>query len=249
LATTQKGSSTTAEYVSKMKSLDDDMASTGKKLDDEELSSYILARLDSEYNSLVSFIAARVEPISFGELYSQLLAFETRLELPNQGSGGQFQSSANNASRSRGGFTRGHGGSIAGGRGHGNSSYKPRNKFPLCQLCGKTNHSVFKCYKRFDHTFMGEEKCANATNSYSVDSNWYADSSATDHVSGDLEKLVVREPYNDNGQIYTASSSGMHIEHVGKSVIHTLYCDLNLHHVLHVPHASKNICFHAPYYI
>jgi hypothetical protein len=61
---------TTAEYVSKMKSLADDMASTRKKLDDEELSSYILAGLDSEYNSLVSSIAARVEPISLGELCS-----------------------------------------------------------------------------------------------------------------------------------------------------------------------------------
>jgi hypothetical protein len=69
LATTQKGSSTVEEYVSKMKSFADDMASTRKKLDDEELNSYILTGLDYEYNSLVSSIAARVEPITFGELY------------------------------------------------------------------------------------------------------------------------------------------------------------------------------------
>jgi hypothetical protein len=81
LATTQKGSLTATEYISKMKSLDDDMVLAGKKLDNEELSSYILAELDSEYNSLVSSIVARVEPISFGELYSQLLAFEIGLEL------------------------------------------------------------------------------------------------------------------------------------------------------------------------
>jgi hypothetical protein len=35
------------------------MASAGKKLDDEELCSYILIGLDAEYNSLVSSIAAR----------------------------------------------------------------------------------------------------------------------------------------------------------------------------------------------
>jgi hypothetical protein len=81
LATTQKGTSTVAEYMSKMKSLADDMASAGKKLDDEELCSYILAGLDFEYNSLVSSIAARVEPITLGELYSQMLALETRLAL------------------------------------------------------------------------------------------------------------------------------------------------------------------------
>jgi hypothetical protein len=77
LTTTQKGTSTVAGYMSKMKSLADDMASAGKKLDDEELCSYILAGLDFEYNSLVSSIAARVEPITLGELYSQMLALET----------------------------------------------------------------------------------------------------------------------------------------------------------------------------
>jgi hypothetical protein len=64
-----------------MKSFADDMDADRKKLDDEELSSYVLASLDYEYNSLVSSIAARVEPITFAELYSQLLAFETRLDL------------------------------------------------------------------------------------------------------------------------------------------------------------------------
>jgi hypothetical protein len=81
LATTQKGTSFAAEYMSKMKSLADEMASTEKKHDDKELCSYILVGLDFEYNSLVSSITARVEPISLGELYSQLLAFETRLDL------------------------------------------------------------------------------------------------------------------------------------------------------------------------
>jgi hypothetical protein len=46
------------------------MAPTAKKLDDEESVSYILAGLDYEYNTLVSSIAARVEPITLGEIYS-----------------------------------------------------------------------------------------------------------------------------------------------------------------------------------
>jgi hypothetical protein len=106
LATTQKGPSSAVEYVVKMKTLADDMVSASKMLDDEELGSYILASLDFEYNSLVSSITACAEPISFGDLYSQLLAFESRLEL--QG-GGHSQSSANAATHGRGGFHRGHG--------------------------------------------------------------------------------------------------------------------------------------------
>jgi hypothetical protein len=104
LATTQKGSSTVAEYIFKMKTLVDDMASTGKKLNDEDFSSYVLAGLDADYNSVVSSIAARVEPISFDELYSQLVAHENRLDLQN---GGQSLSSVNSASRGRGGFFQG----------------------------------------------------------------------------------------------------------------------------------------------
>jgi hypothetical protein len=45
-----------------MKSLVDDMASDGKKFDDEELCSYI--QLLSIYNSFVSSIVVRVEPVT-----------------------------------------------------------------------------------------------------------------------------------------------------------------------------------------
>jgi hypothetical protein len=70
LATTQKGSLMVAEYISKMKILAGDMALAGKKLDDDDFISYIMAGLDVEYNSVVSSIARSVEPISFAELYS-----------------------------------------------------------------------------------------------------------------------------------------------------------------------------------
>jgi hypothetical protein len=62
---------------------------------------------------------------------------------------------------------------------------------------------------------MGEDKSTNTTNSYGVDSNWYVVSGATDHVTGELDKFVVRDAYNGNDKIYTASGSGMHIKHIG----------------------------------
>jgi hypothetical protein len=120
-------------------------------------------------------------------------------------------------------------------------SNKSRNWFPPCQLCERTNHLVFKCYRRFDPSYMGEEKSANNANFYGADSNWYADSGATDHITGELDKLHVKDNYNGNDQIYTASGSGMRIEHNGQSVIPTPYRDLKLHHILYVPQASKNL--------
>jgi hypothetical protein len=88
---------------------------------------------------------------------------------------------------------------------------------------------------------MGEEKSANATHSYGVDSNCYADSRAMNYVTGDLDKLAIKDSYQGGDQIYTTSGSCMHIKNVGHSIIHTPYCDLHLSNILHVPRSSKNL--------
>jgi hypothetical protein len=111
LATAQKGTTSMTEYFGRMKTLADEMAFAEKKLDDEELVSYILAGLDIEYNTMVSVVATRVEPISLGELFTQLVGFEQRID-PLQGAGSN--SSTNLASHGRG-RSRGYG----TGRGHG----------------------------------------------------------------------------------------------------------------------------------
>lgn len=63
LATNQEGNMSVADYVTKMRGLADEMASAGKKLDDEDLVSYILAGLDVEFSPLASAIGTCVEPI------------------------------------------------------------------------------------------------------------------------------------------------------------------------------------------
>lgn len=64
-----------------MKSLGDEMAVAGRQLEDEELVEYILTSLGEDFSQLVTALTARVEPITIGELYSQLLNFETRMDL------------------------------------------------------------------------------------------------------------------------------------------------------------------------
>jgi uncharacterized membrane protein YgcG len=96
-----------------MKTLEDEMASVGHKLDDEELVSFILTGLDADYDPIVSAVTARVEPITVAKLYSQLMSHKQRMEIC--GSTGN-QSSVNMASR--GG--RYQGGNRGGGRSSGN---------------------------------------------------------------------------------------------------------------------------------
>jgi hypothetical protein len=74
LSTIKKGDMTINMYVAKMKALADEMTSAGKRLDDEDIVSYILAGLDLD--PVISVVSARVEPISVTELYGQLLSHE-----------------------------------------------------------------------------------------------------------------------------------------------------------------------------
>jgi hypothetical protein len=74
-----------------------------------------------------------------------------------------------------------------------------------------------------------------------VDSNWYTDTAATDHITNELDKLVVHDKYNGNDQIRTANGAGMNINHIGHAVVSTPNRNLHLNNVHHVPHSKKNL--------
>jgi hypothetical protein len=46
-------------------------------MEDEELASYILTGLGEEFDSVVTSVMARVEPISIPELYTQLAVYSS----------------------------------------------------------------------------------------------------------------------------------------------------------------------------
>lgn len=116
LATTRKGDMSCAAYYSKMTGIVDDMASAGKKVDDEDVVAYILTGLDAEYNPFVESIC-RQEVITLSDLYTQLLSTEACLESQQQS-----YISANATSRGRGSPFRGRGGG-RGGRDGGRGDY------------------------------------------------------------------------------------------------------------------------------
>jgi hypothetical protein len=99
------------------------------------------------------------------------------------------------------------------------------------------------CWKRFDKNFSGPKtNTANAaTSSYILDPAWYADSVATDHITGDLDKLIVLENYGGNDHVHTTNGSGMAIQHIGQSMVPTPSRQILLKNVLHVPQASKSL--------
>jgi hypothetical protein len=128
-------------------------------------------------------------------LYLQLLVAEARVESQKEyqhfnvnaamcgGRGGR----GSMCGRGDGGF---HGG-FHGGRSGGHNGDSSRGKIP-CQVCGKTGHEALRCYKRFDASYISEDKQANAeVTSYNVDTDWYIDTGATDHITLKLDKLTM----------------------------------------------------------
>jgi histone deacetylase 1/2 len=67
------------------------------------------------------------------------------------------------------------------------------------------------------------------------------DTGASDHITGELEKLTMREKYHGGDQVHTASGSGMEIKHIGHGVLNFPTSRLHLKNILHVPSASKDL--------
>ncbi|XP_073351779.1 uncharacterized protein [Aegilops tauschii subsp. strangulata] len=181
-----------------MRSLADELAATGKLIGDDELSSYITVGLDMEYQPLISANDARTEPISLDDLFAQMSGGSCYCEQPhNKGkpSGGGNSSGGNSSNSGGGGWPF-----YNNNRGRRNSSGKPREGADVthCQICGKPGHTARDCWYRFEEdkeSSQDEKVAAAAEGSYGVDTNWYVDSGATNHITGDLEKVTVREKY------------------------------------------------------
>jgi hypothetical protein len=67
------------------------------------------------------------------------------------------------------------------------------------------------------------------------------DSGATDHITGELDRLTMHEPYTGPDQIHAANGSGMDITQIGSSIIPSSGCGLVLNNVLHVSSTHKNL--------
>jgi hypothetical protein len=248
LATTRKNQLSISDYFVKMRSYADEMASAGAGLPDEELVSYILAGLDEDYNPVFTAIVARTDSVTPDDLYTQLLSFKQHLALQAKGSHGGA-GSALAASRGHGGRSGGPGHGPDRGRGSGGRGYASNggrssssSSRPRCQVCHKIGHTANNFWHRFDEEYVPETRTAGSpTTSYDNDPNWYTNSGATDHITGELDKLTMHDRYNGNDQIHAANGAGMEISCIGKSIVPTPSRNLVLNNVLHVPTAHKNL--------
>lgn len=104
-------------------------------------------------------------------------------------------------------------------------------------------HDALCCYHHFDHSYQADERVATTARmaSYPVDTNWYADFGATDHITFDLDRLTMKDKYKVSDQVQVTSGSGLSISHLSQYLITGSSCPLILNKVLHVPSINEHL--------
>uniref|UniRef100_A0A2N9G8U7 Reverse transcriptase Ty1/copia-type domain-containing protein n=1 Tax=Fagus sylvatica TaxID=28930 RepID=A0A2N9G8U7_FAGSY len=248
LATLKKGDSSVADYFHKFTGLADTLAAIDHPLHDFELVSFLLAGLGPDFDSFVTSVKIRADPISLEDLYGHLLSHELQLA-QNQPSVDLSLGTAHFVQKellhSRQAVvvalpTSNHSGRTSFSQGRSNNRGRGRGRShgnrPICQLCGKIGHLAFTCYHRFDNTYTRDSRphmqALLATPQSQCDPNWYPDSGATHHMTNDLANLNVRaDEYAGNDQI--------RVVHFSSWAVHrALSTDLGPTHppITHLPH-------------
>ncbi|KAE8813334.1 hypothetical protein D1007_09607 [Hordeum vulgare] len=132
LYNTQKGSHSATTFLGHMRSLFDELAAAGKRISDEELISFIIVGMDMDYRPMISALDVRTESLFVDDLFGMVANFDQRVEMFQGTQARTFKSSANAATRGRGGFSKGYhrggGGGDSGQRNDGGDS--SRKVFP-----------------------------------------------------------------------------------------------------------------------
>jgi hypothetical protein len=256
IATMKKNNLSISDYFQKAQNLSHTLAAIDQPMKESELTLHILAGLSAEYDSLVTSITTRVEPVSLEDLYAHLLTYEQRLEQNHMTTDlavssvnvAQRQGSSNNFSKQQRNFPPNNYTSGRRGRGppqffHNASSTSQR---PTCQLCHKPGHTASTCFHRFDHAYECVPSPPSAfhitSSSPSQDMNWYPDTAATHHLTNDLSNLNMQsEEYTGNEQIRVGNGQGLDILHSGLASLPTAKKIFSLKSLLHVPDIQKNL--------
>jgi len=122
---------------------------------------------------------------------------------------------------------------------HSGTHYASR---PTCQVIGKMGHTAFNRYHRFHNAFQATGPnltVYTAALPQPCDLNWYPNTSATHHITFDLNSLNIHsKAYDGIDEIQVGNGSRLAIKNAG---ISKLSPNFNLHYVLHVLKISKNL--------
>jgi hypothetical protein len=222
LATLKKGSLTITDYFQKAKACADLLASIGEPISDSAITSYILAGLPHDYDSIIATVNTRVEAFPLDELYGHLLMHELHIDQQVLSSPdittltANFAAKSSQPSQNRGhqsssqhGRTRGRGRGFTFSHGRGSTQFSSNNSGSsraFCQIYFKAGHTAQACWHRFDQNFQVSSnhspQAFAASTSSTVDPAWYPDTGANNHITADYGNLNLHaDDYTGQDQV------------------------------------------------
>jgi gag-polypeptide of LTR copia-type len=125
----------------------------------------------------------------------------------------------------------------------------------ICQICYKRGHTARVCYKRCDaryfdppmqstpppQAFVAQPLTAPAEYKSPTMTEWIVDSSASHHVTHDINNLSSFLPYEGLNTLHIANGSGMPIKHIGSFSFTVSHFTFHIRDILHVPSFTKNL--------
>lgn len=204
-----KGTQSVTDYMSKIKSISDELTIIGSPLDDLDLVIHTLNGLGQDYKEISAAVRARESSISFEDLFDKLQEHE-RLLQRDDGSSDSAVVTANYAQQSQ---NRRNGNNYRGNKNQAsnNNFSRPqnqqlqhaeqRNQFSsrsnyrdnraprvICQLCDRPGHSAKTCRSATTRQPVANSAITAhaATSSSTPSDSWLVDSGASHHITSDL---------------------------------------------------------------
>jgi hypothetical protein len=118
-----------------------------------------------------------------------------------------------------------------------------------CPICGKNNHQALDCFHHMDFSFQGRhppnELAAMVSQSTALheEDEWLADSGVNNHLTADLNNLLLQQPYQGTETMAVGNGSGIQIQNTGSSSFQTSTSNsiLHLNNILHCPEVLANL--------
>lgn len=151
-------------------------------------------------------------------------------------------------------LTRGHGrgkGGSNNGRDRGHIQNASNDQFaypkPCCRICNRIGHMALDCYRWMDYSFQGRHPCAQlaamaALFGSPTEQHWYVDLGATNHITNDINNLLVHSGFQGTKHVAIGNSQGLQISNTSSSILQTSHMNsFTLNDILHVPAISSNL--------